>query len=152
MDSKKLKKVFGVIAKSYGFSCAFGGCYKQSLESIVVLEVQKDGILIATSEDDVTAVTGLVARTIQLFKNQKVVDIEIDDALNLFIEVEDGVTLLVFRDEYEHEDLEILGDNQDWDYAVPSEDLVLYVMKDSTIKAGKYNSPRSDALTPIKMD
>lgn len=115
-------------------------------------EVQKDGKLIATSEDDITAVTGLVARTIRLFENQKVVDIEIDESLNLFIEVEDGLTLLVFRDEYDHEDLEMLGDSQDWDYAVPSEDLVLYVMEDSTIKAGKRSSPRSDALKLIKMD
>lgn len=41
MDSKELKKTFGIIAKSHGFSCAFGGCYKQSSESIVTLSFQK---------------------------------------------------------------------------------------------------------------
>lgn len=109
-------------------------------------EVQKDGQLIATAEDDITAVTGLVAQTIRLFENQKIVDIEIDESLNLFIEVEDGLTLLVFRDEYKQEDTELAGDSQDWDYANPSEDLVLYVMEDSTIRAGKCSTPRSDAL------
>ena len=34
---------------------------------------------------------GLMARTIWLFESQKVVDLEIDESLNLFIEVEDGL-------------------------------------------------------------
>ena len=32
-----------------------------------------------------------MARTISLFESQKVVDLEIDESLNLFIEVEDGL-------------------------------------------------------------
>lgn len=115
-------------------------------------EVQKDGNLIATAEDDITAITGLVARTIQLFENQKVVDIEIDESFNLFIEVEDGLTLLVFRDVYKHESTEIASDSQDWDYAIPNKDLVLYVMQDSTIKAGKCSSPWPDSLEIIEIE
>ncbi len=41
MDSKEFKKVFGEIAKSNGFESAFGGWFKDSAESIVVLELQK---------------------------------------------------------------------------------------------------------------
>lgn len=41
MDSKEFKKVFGEVAKSNGFESAFGGWFKDSAESIVVLELQK---------------------------------------------------------------------------------------------------------------
>ncbi|WP_148372574.1 hypothetical protein [Bacteroides bouchesdurhonensis] len=112
-------------------------------------EVQKNGKLIATAEDDVTAVTGLVAQTIRLFENKKVSNIEIDEFLNLFIEVDDGLTLLVFRDEYK--DQEKTGDYEDWTYSIPSKDLVLYVMEDSTIKVGKYHS-WSDSLEIIEIN
>ena len=41
MDSKEFKKIFGEVAKSNGFESAFGGWFKDSAESIVVLELQK---------------------------------------------------------------------------------------------------------------
>ena len=41
MDSKEFKKIFGEVAKSYGFERAFGGWFKDSAESIVVLDLQK---------------------------------------------------------------------------------------------------------------
>lgn len=41
MDSKEFKKIFGEVAKSNGFKSAFGGWFKDSAESIVVLELQK---------------------------------------------------------------------------------------------------------------
>jgi hypothetical protein len=41
MDSKEFKKVFGDVAKSNGFESAFGGWFKESTESIVVLDLQK---------------------------------------------------------------------------------------------------------------
>jgi hypothetical protein len=41
MDSKEFKKLFGGVAKSNGFESAFGGWFKDSTESIVVLELQK---------------------------------------------------------------------------------------------------------------
>lgn len=41
MDSKEFKKIFGGVAKSNGFESAFGGWFKASAESIVVLELQK---------------------------------------------------------------------------------------------------------------
>lgn len=41
MDSKEFKKLFGEVAKSNGFESAFGGWFKDSAESIVVLELQK---------------------------------------------------------------------------------------------------------------
>lgn len=41
MDSKEFKKIFGEVAKSNGFKSAFGGWFKESSESIVVLELQK---------------------------------------------------------------------------------------------------------------
>ena len=76
-------------------------------------------------------------------------NIEIDEFLNLFIEVDDGLTLLVFRDEYK--DQEKTGDYEDWTYSIPSKDLVLYVMEDSTIKVGKYHS-WSDSLEIIEIN
>lgn len=36
MDSKEFRKRFGEVAKSYGFKSAFGGCYKESSECILV--------------------------------------------------------------------------------------------------------------------
>lgn len=41
MDNKELKKVFCAIAKQYGFRTAFGCCYKESSECLLVLELQK---------------------------------------------------------------------------------------------------------------
>lgn len=41
MDSKEFKKLFGEVAKSNGFERAFGGWFKDSVESIVVLDLQK---------------------------------------------------------------------------------------------------------------
>ncbi|MEY2650726.1 MAG: hypothetical protein RL608_1400 [Bacteroidota bacterium] len=41
MDSKDFKKVFGEVAKSNGFESAFGGWFKESAESIIVLDLQK---------------------------------------------------------------------------------------------------------------
>lgn len=41
MDSKEFKKAFADAAKSNGFESAFGGWFKESTESIVVLDLQK---------------------------------------------------------------------------------------------------------------
>ena len=41
MDSKEFKKLFGEVAKPNSFESAFGGWFKSSSESIVVLELQK---------------------------------------------------------------------------------------------------------------
>ncbi len=41
MEIKEFKKIFGEIAVENGFSEAFGGWYKESLECIAVLELQK---------------------------------------------------------------------------------------------------------------
>lgn len=41
MDSKEFKKLFGEVAKSNRFERAFGGWFKDSAESIVVLDLQK---------------------------------------------------------------------------------------------------------------
>jgi len=41
MDSKEFKIVFGDVAKANGFSKAFGGWFMESIESIVVLDLQK---------------------------------------------------------------------------------------------------------------
>lgn len=41
MDNKEFKKIFGEIAKSNGFESAFGGWFKDSAESIIVLDLQK---------------------------------------------------------------------------------------------------------------
>jgi hypothetical protein len=41
MDSKEFKKLFGEVAKANGFESAFGGWFKDSAESIVVLELQR---------------------------------------------------------------------------------------------------------------
>jgi Domain of unknown function (DUF4304) len=41
MNSKEFKNLFGQMAKTNGFSSAFGGWYKQSEECIAVLELQK---------------------------------------------------------------------------------------------------------------
>ncbi|MDO5665162.1 MAG: DUF4304 domain-containing protein [Bacteroidia bacterium] len=41
MDSKKFKKLFGEIANSNSFESAFGGWFKESTESIIVLNLQK---------------------------------------------------------------------------------------------------------------
>lgn len=41
MNGKELGKIFGEIAKSNGFESAFGGWFKDSVESIVVLDLQK---------------------------------------------------------------------------------------------------------------
>lgn len=44
MDSKEFKKIFGEVAKSTGFESAFGGWFKDSAESIVVLDLQKSNL------------------------------------------------------------------------------------------------------------
>jgi hypothetical protein len=41
MDSKEFKKMFGEVAKSNRFESAFGGWFRDSAESIVVLDLQK---------------------------------------------------------------------------------------------------------------
>lgn len=41
MDSKDFKKLFGEAARLNGYKSAFGGWFKDSIESIVVLELQK---------------------------------------------------------------------------------------------------------------
>lgn len=41
MDSKEFKKIFSEVAKSNSFENAFGGWFKDSAESIVVLDLQK---------------------------------------------------------------------------------------------------------------
>lgn len=41
MDSNVFKRIFGEVAKSIGFESAFGGWFKDSAESIVVLDLQK---------------------------------------------------------------------------------------------------------------
>lgn len=41
MDSKEFKTVFGDVAKANGFSKAFGGWLKESIECITVLDLQK---------------------------------------------------------------------------------------------------------------
>ncbi|MBX3102799.1 MAG: DUF4304 domain-containing protein [Bacteroidetes bacterium] len=41
MDSKDFKKIFGELAKLSGFENAFGGWFKESAESIIILELQK---------------------------------------------------------------------------------------------------------------
>jgi hypothetical protein len=41
MDSKEYKHLFGNVAKSNGFDRAFGGWFKMSQETIIVLDLQK---------------------------------------------------------------------------------------------------------------
>lgn len=41
MDSKEFKKIFDSLAKTNGFEVDFGGCFRESEESIVVLNLQK---------------------------------------------------------------------------------------------------------------
>lgn len=41
MNSKEFKKMFGKIAKQYGFKAAFDGWFRESSECIVVLDLQK---------------------------------------------------------------------------------------------------------------
>lgn len=41
MNTKEFKKLFGEVAKSHGFENAFGGWFKASPESIIVLDFQK---------------------------------------------------------------------------------------------------------------
>ena len=41
MDNKELKKIFCEMGKTYGFSTAYGGCYKSSLECLTVIALQK---------------------------------------------------------------------------------------------------------------
>ncbi|WP_333597406.1 DUF4304 domain-containing protein [Chryseobacterium flavum] len=41
MNSKEFKKLFGEIAKNNGFESAFGGWFKDSPETIIVLDLQK---------------------------------------------------------------------------------------------------------------
>lgn len=41
MNNNEFKKTFYDIAKANGFSYAYGGCFQQSAESIIVLELQK---------------------------------------------------------------------------------------------------------------
>ena len=41
MDSKEFKKIFGEVAKANEFESAFGGWFRESAESIIVLELQK---------------------------------------------------------------------------------------------------------------
>jgi hypothetical protein len=41
MNSKDFKRKFGEIAKSKGFDYAFGGWFKEGVESIIILDLQK---------------------------------------------------------------------------------------------------------------
>lgn len=41
MNSKEFKKLFGEVAKLNGFKSTFGGWFKDSAESVIVLELQK---------------------------------------------------------------------------------------------------------------
>jgi len=49
MNNKEFKKLFGEIAKSSRFESAFGGRFKDSAESVIVLDLQKSNYEVMSS-------------------------------------------------------------------------------------------------------
>ncbi|MES2389559.1 MAG: DUF4304 domain-containing protein [Bacteroidota bacterium] len=44
MDNKEFRKLFGITAKYNGFESAFGGWFRESMECIIVLSLQKSNL------------------------------------------------------------------------------------------------------------
>ena len=95
-------------------------------------EIWKDGILVATVNDDITAVTGPVAKAAHALENLTVVEVYLEKT-NLMLTFSQGYVLKVFC-EYEDKD-----DSANWEYWIPSKDKSFTITSRLEIEEGTYN-------------
>ena len=94
-------------------------------------EIWKGGTLLATVNDDITAITGPVAKAAHALEGLTVEDVYLED-VNLMLTFSQGYVLKVFC---EYEDMD---DSANWEYWIPSKDKSYTISSKLEIEEGTY--------------
>ena len=94
-------------------------------------EIWKNGVLIASVNDDITAITGTVAKAALALEGQTVLKVYLENS-NLMISFSKNYTLKVFC-EYNSE-----SDVANWEYWIPSKDKSFTITSKMEIEEGTY--------------
>jgi hypothetical protein len=146
MEKEFRKYLNNIIGTIVTHSRAGGGA-----GSIILMDLDKDGIvytlwigcnwriendsqIVATSTDDITPNTGLVAQSTRMFECRQVVSFELSKFNDLFIGFSDNLYLRIFNDA-SHSNT---GD-YNWKFWIPSEELSFTVTNNFDIKKGIYH-------------
>lgn len=95
--------------------------------------IENNNTIIATSADDITAQTGLIAKSAAMLDNKKVISFELSKFNDLFIEFSDDFYIRIFNI-FSHSNI----DDYNWDFWIPSEDLSYEITNSFDIKKEKY--------------
>jgi hypothetical protein len=97
--------------------------------------IENKNKVVATSADNIEAVTGLIARSVKMLEGKIIDSIKLTPFYDLCIKFTDGFclrTFCVFSYDYEFDG--------NWYLAIPEWDLTYEITKHFKIKKGKYNS------------
>lgn len=101
--------------------------------------LERHDTVLSTSWDDITAVTGLVARTARLLEGKTILSTELSKQYDLTLTFEEGYCLRVFCMSYSYPEYEELGDYH-WEFWLPDEDLSFAIANNFKVRVGKYHS------------
>ena len=94
-------------------------------------EIWKNGVLLASVNDDITAITGTVAKAALALEDQTVLEVYLENS-NLMLSFSKDYTLKVFC-EYNSE-----SDVANWEYWIPSKDKSFTITSKLEIEEGTY--------------
>jgi hypothetical protein len=145
MEKEFRKYLDNIINSTITYSRAGGGA-----GSIILMDLDKKGVMytlwihctwriendkqvIATSADDITPNTGLIAQSAKMFEGRQIVSFELSKFNDLFIEFSDNLYIRIFNF-LSHTNT----DDYNWDFCIPSENISFEITNHFDIKKGKY--------------
>jgi hypothetical protein len=99
--------------------------------------IENDKQIIATSADDITPNTGLIAQSAKMFEGRQIVSFELSKFNDLFIEFSDNLYIRIFNF-LSHTNT----DDYNWRFSVPDENISFKITNHFDIKKGKYDDSK----------
>lgn len=147
MSNKFISTLKGIRQSKVTYSRAGGGAgsvimmemnnevYQYVLFVNCAWRIENKNQIIATSSDDTTANTGLIAKSVKLFEGKIIETIEMTPFYDLIINFTEGFCLKIFS---------IFSftsnSNVNWSLCVPSQDISFDITNHFDVKEGKYYS------------
>jgi hypothetical protein len=100
-----------------------------------IWRIENDSKVIATSADDITTETGLIAKSVKMLEGKQVLSFELSKFNDLFIEFSDNIYIRVLNI-FSYSNI----DDYNWNFWIPSEDLSFEITNNFDVKRDKYYS------------
>jgi len=102
--------------------------------------IEHNNKVLATSNDDSTAIVGLLTRSVRELEGNKLISFNLTEQYDLTLNFENDYSVKVFCDiSYSETDKGGVYDTN-WDFSIPDRDLVLSINNYFKVKIGKYHS------------